>query len=121
VKPYLHGRKHAHKYGGKQEDYADIDDFIDSSKIAMPDFRHRAILHSSFGCYLVEQMFGRLRTNSAGMTYSPRDVAEDHIIQDLGFIPTPEQYLKNMTAQAWMSGTRRLTSTPSRSFIPLAD
>jgi hypothetical protein len=55
------------------------------------------------------------------MTYSPRDVAEDHIIQDLGFIPTPEQYLKNMTAQPWMSGTRKLTSTPSQSFIPLAD
>lgn len=107
MKPYLHGRIHAKKYGGLPDDYADIDDFIDSSKITFPDIRHRAILHSSFGCYIVEQMFGRVRTNSAGITYSPRDVAEDHIIQDLGFIPTPENYLKNMTAVPWMSGTNK--------------
>ena len=95
MKPYLHGRIHAKKYGGVAEDYADIDDFIDSSKAAVPDVRHRAILHSAFGCFLVEKMFGRTRVNSEGKEYSPRDVAEDHILQDLGFIPTMEQYLNN--------------------------
>jgi hypothetical protein len=107
MKPFIHGRAHAHKYGGCPDDYADIDDFIDSSKISFPDIRHRAILHSSFGCYLVEQMFGRTRFNSAGREYSPRDIAEDHIQQDLGFIPTVGDYLRNMTAQEWMSGTRK--------------
>lgn len=107
MKPYIHSKIHVKKYGGAELDYQDIDDFIDSSKAAMPDIRHRAILHSAFGCFLVEQMFGRTRINSEGKEYSPRDIAEDHIMQDLGFIPTMEQYLNNMTIQPWMSGTEK--------------
>ena len=121
MKPYLHGRIHAKKYGGKPEDYADIDDFIDSSKSAVPDVRHRAILHSAFGCFIVERMFGRTRLNSDGREYSPRDVAEDHILQDLGFIPTMEQYLNNMTVQPWMSGTEKKNVRTERKFIKLED
>lgn len=121
MKPYLHGRIHAKKYGGTSEDYADIDDFIDSSKVAVPDVRHRAILHSAFGCFVVEQMFGRTRVNSEGKTYSPRDVAEDHIIQDLGFLPTMEQYLNNMTIQPWMSGTMKSNTQVTRKHIKLED
>ena len=120
LKPFLHGRKHAKKYGGSPDDYADIDDFIDSSKIAFPDIRHRALLHSSFGCFVVEQMFGRTRVNSAGVTYSPRDIAEDHIIQDLGFIPTVEKYLNNMEIQPWMSGTNKSPNKQTK-FIPIGD
>ena len=119
MKPYLHSRIHSKKYGGKPEDYQDIDDFIDSSKAAMPDVRHRAILHSAFGCFVVEQVFGRTRVNSDGKTYSPRDVAEDHILQDIGKIPTMEQYLNNMQIQPWMSGT--LKSSTNRKTIPLVD
>lgn len=96
MKPYLHSKIHAKKYGGVPDDYADIDDFIDSSKQAVADVRHRAILHSAFGCFIVEQVFGRTRVNSDGKTYSPRDIAEDHIQQDLSFIPTMEHYLNNM-------------------------
>ena len=107
MKPYLHARIHAKKYGGSPEDYMDIDDFVDSSKSSVPDVRHRAILHSSFGCFVVEKVFGATRVNSEGKVYSPRDVAEDHIIQDLGFIPTMDKYLNNMQVQPWMSGTEK--------------
>lgn len=118
MKPFLHGKIHVKKHGGKAEDYADIDDFIDSSKAAVPDVRHRAILHSAFGCYIVERAFGRTRINSDGKEYSPRDIAEDHILQDLGFIPTMEQYLNNMAIQPWMSGTMK---TNRSKFIKLED
>jgi hypothetical protein len=122
VKPFIHGRIHARKYGGTPEDYADIDDFIDSSKYAHPDVRHRAILHSAFGCYVVEKVFGRTRTNSAGIEYSPRDVAEDHIIQDLGFIPTVSLYLNNMSLEPWMSGTEKASANKKKNkFIPMVD
>ena len=107
MKPFLHSKIHAKKYGGVPADYADIDDFIDSTKAALPDVRHRAILHSAFGCFLVEQVFGRTRKNSDGKEYSPRDIAEDHIQQDLGFIPTMEHYLRNMRIEPWMSGTMK--------------
>ena len=120
MKPFLHSRIHAKKYGGIPSDYDDIDTFIDSSKMTCPDMRHRAILHSAFGCFIVEQVFGITRVNSDGITYSPRDVAEDHIIQDLGFIPTTEAYLKNMTLQPWMSGTQK-QQTKITTFIPIGD
>jgi hypothetical protein len=120
MKPYLHGKIHAKKYGGTSEDYAEIDDFIDSTKQSVPDVRHRAILHSSFGCYLAERIFGRTRINSDGKEYSPRDIAEDHIQQDLGFIPTMEMYLNNMTIQAWMSGTEKKNHV-TRKHINLED
>jgi len=120
MKPFLHSRIHVKKYGGVVEDYADIDDFIDSTKQAVADVRHRAILHSAFGCFLVEKVFGRTRINSDGKEYSPRDIAEAHILQDLGFIPTMEQYLINMELQPWMSGTRK-TEKAQTKFIKLED
>lgn len=111
---------HAKKYGGIPSDYHDIDTFIDSSKMAFPDMRHRAILHSAFGCFIVEQVFGITRENSQSITYSPRDVAEDHILQDLGFIPTVESYLQNMQLQPWMSGTNK-SNIKKSTFIPIGD
>jgi hypothetical protein len=121
MKAFLHGKIHAKKYGGVPDDYADIDDFIDSTKQAVADVRHRAILHSAFGCFVVEKMFGRTRVNSDGREYSPRDVAEDHILQDLGFIPSMEQYLNNMTIQPWMSGTEKKNARSPSKFIKLED
>jgi hypothetical protein len=121
MKAFLHGKIHTKKYGGHPNDYADIDDFIDSTKQAVADVRHRAVLHSAFGCYLVERVFGRTRINSDGKEYSPRDIAEDHIIQDLGFIPTMEQYLNNMAIQPWMSGTEKSNTAVKRKHIKLED
>lgn len=121
MKPFLHSKIHVKKYGGKPEDYADIDDFIDSTKQAVADVRHRAVLHSAFGCFLVEKVFGRTRTNSEGREYSPRDIAEDHIQQDLGFIPTMEHYLNNMQIQPWMSGTEKKNAGSKSKFIKLED
>lgn len=123
MKPLLHANLSVKKYGGTVEDYLDIHNFIDSSKACMPDIRHRAILHSAFGCYIVEQVFGVYRTNEDGKRYSTRDIAEEHIIQDLGFIPTVEQYLNNMTIQPWMSGTERRAhgQNKQRRHIDLSD
>ena len=107
MKPLLHANISVKTHGGNVDDYLPIHNFIDSSKVAMPDMRHRAILHSAFGCFLVEQMFGTYMVNSAGKKISTRDIAEEHILQDLGFIPTMEHYLKNMQMQPWMSGTEK--------------
>ena len=107
MKPLIHAKVSVKTYGGVLEDYLPIHNFIDSSKAHVPDVRHRALLHSSFGCYLAEQMFGTYITNKDGQQISVRDIAEEHVIQDLGFIPTVEKYLGNMAIQPWMSGTRK--------------
>ncbi|MDD5149785.1 MAG: hypothetical protein PHC28_04805 [Flavobacterium sp.] len=102
MKPFLHAKIHAKKYGGIPEDYIDIDNFIDSSKQTHPDVRHRAILHNAFGCFIVEQVFGITRINSAGKTYSPRDIAEDHCQQDMNRIFSVESYLRNIKIDSIM-------------------
>lgn len=107
IKPLIHAKISVKRHGGSVEDYMPIHDFIDSSKAAVPDMRHRAILHSSFGCYLVEQVFGTHFKNSDGKDVSTRDIAEEHIIDDLGFIPTVDKWLDNMELKPWMSGAAK--------------
>lgn len=105
----LHAKSSAKKYGGMPEDYLAIHDMMDCSKAALPDVRHRAVFHSSLGCFIIEQIFGHTMKNSDGREVSVRDVAEDHIIEDLGFIPTLEKWMTTMQIENWMGGRSRKT------------
>lgn len=107
MKPYDHGRVSAKKFGGLPEDYQKIHDFIDSSKAHLPDMRHRALLHSSFGIYLTEQVFGTYMINSDGKRVQIRDIAEQHVIDDMGRIPTVQDYLQHMPMLDWLGGPKR--------------
>ena len=106
MKPFQHARISAKKYGGCAEDYQHLHDFFDSSKQTMADMRHRAILHLAFGIFLLERVFGTTITNSSGKKVCVRDIGEDHVIQDLGFIPSVERWLKNLPIEDWMLGSR---------------
>ncbi len=99
MKPHLHARNSVRKWGGVIEDYLDIHEFIDSSKEHIADHRHRLLLHSTFGIYLAQKMFGIVRTNSSGKVYAVRDIAEDHVLEDLGTIPSVERWLANVTLE----------------------
>jgi hypothetical protein len=104
VKPYLHSRVSVKKWGGKTADYQPIHDFLDSPKAAHADMRHRAILHNSMGPYICERIWGINITNSDGKEVSVRDIAEQHIIDDLGRIPTISNYLDGMPLYPWLGG-----------------
>lgn len=116
MKPLQHARNSAKKWGGVPEDYQAIHDFFDSTKAALPDIRHRAILHSSFGIFLLEKVFGTYITNSSGRQICVRDIGEDHVIEDMGFIPTIERWLKNTPIEEWMCGSRRKSNNKIISF-----
>lgn len=107
MKPFYHAKNSVKKHGGRLEDYLGIHDFIDSSKSAHPDVRHRAVLHSSFGIYVTERVFGTYITNSDGKIVQVRDIAEEHVIDDLGYIPTVSDYLDLMPLAKWMGGKHR--------------
>lgn len=107
MKPYQHAKNSAKKHGGTPEDYMPIHDMIDSSKAAIPDMRHRGYFHSAFGIYVIEKIFGTNIKNSEGKLVSVRDIAEDHVVEDLGFIPTLEDWFKAMNKEDWMYGSRR--------------
>lgn len=107
MKPYAHAKNSAKKYGGTPEDYQDVHDFFDSSKSALADVRHRALLHSAWGIFMLERVFGTTITNSEGRRVCVRDLGEDHVLEDLGFIPSAEHWLRNMRIEPWMGGQRR--------------
>lgn len=109
MKPFLHGKVSVKKWGGKEEDYQEIHDFLDSSKACHPDMRHRAILHSSFGIYICEKVFGINIKNSDGKLVSVRDIAERHVLDDMGRIPTVSDYLNGMPMYTWLGGTKNNT------------
>ena len=108
MKPFQHAKGSVARWGGKPDDYIAIHDFIDGSKAAMPDLRHRAAHHHALGCFTVERVFGRTLINSDGREVSTRDIAEQHIIEDLGFIPSLEDWLEELPQQTWHGGIHRI-------------
>jgi hypothetical protein len=100
---FIHAKSSVRRFGGKTEDYQAIHDFFDQTKAAYADTRHRAILHNTLGCFLAEQVFGHAITNSDGREVPVRLVAEQHIIEDLGFIPTLENWLEELPLKTWMA------------------
>ena len=57
-KPTIHARSSANRFGGKESDYIEIHNMMDSSKSVVADNRHRAIFHHSFGTFVMEKLFG---------------------------------------------------------------
>jgi hypothetical protein len=104
AKPIDHAKSSARKFGGVPEDYLPIHQEMDNTKSAHPDSRHRAVMHSAYGIFLLEKIFGKTIKNSAGRDVHVRDVGEQHVIEDLNFIPALSDWLDNLTWQPWMNG-----------------
>jgi Domain of unknown function (DUF6915) len=106
-----HAQSAARKWGGVPENYIDIEEFIDSSKKILGDVRHRSVYHHTEGVWLCQKIFGRvlmIPRQDGRYTHVPvRQIAERHIIEDIGWLPSPADYIKNMPIEAWMSGSQR--------------
>ncbi|MGC9272098.1 DUF6915 family protein [Acidiphilium sp.] len=100
--PYHHSVSSARTWGGDPADYQAIHDFMDSSKAAIADFRHRAALHHSSGIFIAERVFGHVLTNSAGRIVPVRLIAEQHVKEDLGRIPSFADWVRAIRPEAWM-------------------
>lgn len=100
--PYHHAISSARKFGGLWQDYIKIHNWFDETKAHYPDMRHRALRHHAEGIFWCEQIFGTVITNSDGKNVPVRFIGEQHVKEDIGFIPTIKQYLDNMTQQGWM-------------------
>lgn len=116
----VHAKLSVAKNGGHVDDYLPIHEFIDSSKFHVADARHRALLHSSFGLDLAMQVFGsyiEIEHDNHTKKVSVKSIVEDHIIQDLGKIPSVQDYLQHMKIETWMSGPTYRRTTHVR-FLP---
>jgi hypothetical protein len=92
-------------FGGVAEDYLAVHNWFDESKAFMPDLRHRALRHHAEGIFLCERLLGVTLRNSAGREVPVRLVGEQHVKDDLGWIPTVKDWLVNLKVEPWMTRT----------------
>lgn len=110
---WYHAQSAARKWGGNPEDYIAIEELIDSSKKIIGDVRHRSLYHHTEGAWLCQQVFGRTIPVN-GRNVPVRLIAERHIIEDLGWLPSPADYIKGMPIATWMGGKQRRTEPLER-------
>ena len=127
--PLKHAESSARKFGGRAEDYLLIHNWFDESKAFLADFRHRALRHHAEGIFLCERIFGAAITNSEGKKVPVRYIGEQHVREDLGRIPSAQDWLSQIRPVRWMYGQRfeqhdqhsipaRIPDVPSRAGEP---
>lgn len=99
---YFHASITAKKWGGVPEDYQAIHDWFDGSKAILADMRHRALRHHAEGIFMAEQVFGVTMTNSAWRTVPVRLIGEQHVLDDLGHIPSFADWARAIVPARWM-------------------
>ena len=99
---FYHALSSVKRFGGKPEDYQAIHDWFDESKSHFADFRHRAARHHSEGIFICEKLFGTTITNSDGRKIPVRLIGEQHVQEDLNFIPTLADWLRCIEPEPWM-------------------
>jgi hypothetical protein len=55
---------------------------------------------------MLERFFGATITISTGRVLPVRLIGEQHVREDLGFIPTFADWVRNIRPQAWMGGAQ---------------
>ena len=107
---WFHAQSAAHKWGGTPELYLPIEEFIDSSKQVIGDVRHRSLYHHTLGVWLCQKVFGVTLQVGEHKLIPVRLIAERHIIEDLGWLPSPADYIEGMPIAGWMSGAKARTA-----------
>src|SRR3954453_7407524 len=100
--PYHHALSSVKRWGGSVEDYLAIHDWFDESKQHLADVRHRALRHHSEGIFLCEKIFGKTITNADGKVIPVRWIGEQHVKEDLNWIPTVKDWLQHLQLAPWM-------------------
>jgi len=111
--PWKHAETTAHRWGGTPLDYIKIHDWFDETKSFTGDWTHRALRHHSAGIQWAIEHFGHVVVNSKGQSIPVKVIAEQHVEEDCGWIPTPKDYLKVLSnnPEKWMLKVGKKTVT----------
>lgn len=113
--PLIHSKSSVKRFGGKVEDYLAIHELLDSPKTTMNNNTSRTLTHNTWFCYhIIPKIFGYNIINSDGKSVDTVDIAMLHVAEDfrMKFVPTPQDYLKHMKPQAWMSNGVKIVDNP---------
>ena len=103
--PFHHALRSVKLFGGKSQDYQAIHRLVLMNRRPTSDLRHLALRHHSEGIFLCERIFGVTLRNSDAREVPVRLVGEQHVKDDLGWIPTVKDWLENLKIQPWMGRT----------------
>jgi hypothetical protein len=106
---YHHAMSSAKRFGGIAADYLPVHDWFDATKATMGDFRHRALRHHTLGIFDAERLFGTTIMNSYGRSVPVRLIGEQHVIEDCGYLPTPQDWLRCLKPEPWMNRPLKLS------------
>lgn len=112
--PHFHAVSSARLFGGTPADYIAIHNWFDATKSSFADYRHRALRHHAEGIFDCERVFGITLTNSDGKQVPVRYIAEQHVIEDCGRIPTVADWLSRIQPEAWMSRATEIGANSRR-------
>lgn len=104
-----HAMSSAKQFGGEAEEYLFVHRFFDESKHHHGDFRHRALRHHTLGIAECVEKFGDSFVNSEGSRVSVRQVAEQHVKEDHGYLPSVSDWLSQIRPAPWMTKSRKLS------------
>lgn len=106
--PLHHAKSSAKKYGGHWEDYIEIHEWFDASKEMMASFKHRALRHHTQGIFEAMRVFGTAIINKDGREVPVRWIGEQHCLEDMGRIPSIEDWYSRIDPAPWMVRTVKL-------------
>lgn len=92
--PYHHAVSSSKKWGGHPSEYMPIHEWFDITKACTGNFSHRALRHHAWGIQECVEKFGHALWLKSGKPVPTRLIAEQHVTEDCGFIPTVQDWLR---------------------------
>lgn len=112
--PYKHAESSVKKFGGVPGDYIKIHDWFDETKQYTGDWTHRAMRHHAAGIQWAIEKFGHSIVNSDTRIIPVKLIAEQHVMEDCGFIPTIQDWMRPVleSPREWMLKVQKRSVTP---------
>ena len=105
---HYHCVSSANAFGGDPSDYAELHRWMDRGRTSTSMIMHRMLAHHTQGIRDAVEHFGDTITNSRGRQVPTSLLAEQHVREDLGFIPTLDHYIELLRVPRWASKPARL-------------
>ena len=106
----LHAKSSARRFGGNVEAYLPLHKWMDEPKRDVGDFRHRAIRHHMLGVREGVERFGDFIDRGDGRMVAVALIGEQHLMEDCGFLPTVDDWMRHLNAEPWMVNAARKLS-----------
>lgn len=106
-----HAKSSSLRFGGEPDDYVAIHLWFDEPKCHVGNWTQRALRHHTYGIQQAVEHFGPWITRASdGKRVSTRLLSEQHLMEDLGVLPTVQDWLQHLDVQPWMASAARKLS-----------